>query len=172
LPSRVFVVDDLADEHPVDAERRSDSIQVFGRELVGRSRALALDGPRNATRLDDLATDCFCVSADLTAAEVVVHRTGPIVEAVGASMSLPGLAPPVRSEGRFLVDGGVLNNVPADVMAATREGPVIAVDVMTPAPLGHKTGRSPSIIETLARATVIGSPARPRLAPAGSGTRT
>ena len=40
--------------------------------------------------LDDLVTDCFCVSADLTAAEVVVHRRGAIFEAVGASMSLAG----------------------------------------------------------------------------------
>ena len=110
--------------------------------------------------LDDLVTECFCVSADLTAAEVVVHRRGAVFEAVGASMSLPGLAPPVVSGGRLLVDGGVLNNVPADVMAATGEGPVIAIDVMTHGPLGRKNGRLPSIIETLARATVIGSHAQ------------
>ena len=106
--------------------------------------------------VEDLPLDCFAVSADLSTAEIVVHRRGPVVEAVGASMSLPGLAPPVRSGTRLLVDGGVLNNVPVDVMAATGEGPVIAVDVMTRARLGSPT-RMPSILETLARATVIGS---------------
>jgi predicted acylesterase/phospholipase RssA len=106
--------------------------------------------------LEDLELDCFTVSADLGTAEVVVQRSGPIVEAVGASMSLPGLAPPVRSAGRLLVDGGVLNNAPVDVMVGTHEGPVIAVDVMTRLPLGTAT-RLPSIVETLARATVIGS---------------
>src|SRR4051794_35052272 len=50
--------------------------------------------------IDELERDYFCVSADLVAAEPVVHRSGPLWEAVGASMSLPGLVPPVwRASG-------------------------------------------------------------------------
>jgi predicted acylesterase/phospholipase RssA len=120
-----------------------------------RARAM-LERLFGDARLEDLDLDCFTVSADLGTAEVIVQRHGLVVEAVGASMSLPGLAPPVRVAGHLLVDGGVLNNVPVDVMAATGEGPVIAVDVMTRLPVGSTT-RLPSIIETLARATVIGS---------------
>lgn len=108
------------------------------------------------THFEDLVTDCFSVSADLSTAEVVVARRGPLVEAVGASMSLPGLAPPVRSGGRMLVDGGVLNNVPVDVMATTMEGPVIAVDVLSRR-LVATSGRLPSIVDTLTRASVMGS---------------
>jgi predicted acylesterase/phospholipase RssA len=121
-----------------------------------RARAMLerLLGPGS---IEDLELDCFTVSADLGSAEVVVQRRGPVVEAVGASMSLPGLAPPVRVGARFLVDGGVLNNVPVDVMAETGEGPVLAIDVMSRVPIGAPSARLPSIIETLARATVLGS---------------
>ena len=44
-------------------------------------------------------------------------------------MDIPGVAPPIAAQGRLLVDGGLLNNLPVDVMAAAGEGPVIAVDV-------------------------------------------
>jgi NTE family protein len=61
--------------------------------------------------------------------------------------------------GALLVDGGVLNNLPVDLMAETDEGPVVAVDVMRrldPADAGDAP-RLPSILETLSRATVLGS---------------
>jgi NTE family protein len=60
---------------------------------------------------------------------VHVHRRGSLALAVSASMCLPGLAPPVSTAGTFLVDGGVLNNLPIDEMAPRAEGPIIAVDV-------------------------------------------
>ena len=49
--------------------------------------------------------------------------------AVRASTSVPGVAPPVCAGGELLVDGGVLNNLPADVMRERYGGTVIAVDV-------------------------------------------
>ena len=109
--------------------------------------------------VEELEHSLFTVSADLLSSRVVVHRRGSIVDAVGASMSIPGVAPPVRRPGRLLVDGGVLNNLPVDHMAETGEGPVIAVDVIRR--LGEP-GEGvepplPSITETLARATVLGS---------------
>jgi len=60
---------------------------------------------------------------------LVVHRRGPLYEAVGASFCLPGIGPPVASGERLLVDGGVLNNLPVETMATRGEGPVVAVDV-------------------------------------------
>ena len=109
--------------------------------------------------VEELEHPLFTVSADLLSSRVVVHRRGPILDAVGASMSIPGVAPPVRRPGRLLVDGGVLNNLPVDHMAETGEGPVIAVDVIRR--LGEPGDGAepplPSITETLARATVLGS---------------
>ena len=71
----------------------------------------------------------FCVSVDLLGGELHVHRRGSLGLAVGASMNLPGVAPPLAIDGRLLVDGGLRNNLPVDVMAAADEGPIIAVDV-------------------------------------------
>lgn len=107
-------------------------------------------------RIEELERDYFCVSADLVAAESVVHRSGPLWEAVGASMSVPGLVPPVVAGDRLLVDGGVLDNFPVGVMAAGAEGPIIAVDAMGRRPLGG-AGGPPPLLETLARATVLSS---------------
>jgi NTE family protein len=61
--------------------------------------------------------------------EQVVHRRGFVRDGAAASMTLPGILPPYRLDGRILLDGGLLNNLPVDVMAATGEGPMIAVDV-------------------------------------------
>lgn len=47
------------------------------------------------TAIEELARPLFTVSADLLSAQMVVHREGPLVEAVGSSMAIPGLAPPV-----------------------------------------------------------------------------
>ncbi|MFI5178341.1 MAG: cyclic nucleotide-binding and patatin-like phospholipase domain-containing protein [Vicinamibacterales bacterium] len=80
-------------------------------------------------QIADLWLPYFCVSTDLTRAEVKVHDRGIVGRAVRASMSLPGMAIPIRDGNSLLVDGGVLNNVPADVMKRLCGGKVIAVDV-------------------------------------------
>jgi predicted acylesterase/phospholipase RssA/CRP-like cAMP-binding protein len=81
------------------------------------------------TRFEELEREFFCVSCDMGTAKQVVHRRGPLAQCVGASMTLPGVLPPFSWEGRLLLDGGVLNNMPVDVMAASGEGPIVAVDV-------------------------------------------
>ncbi len=72
----------------------------------------------------------FCVSANLTRAKVVVHDRGSLATAVRASLSIPGIFPPVRHGSDFLVDGGVLNNLPVDIMRSRPGiGLVVAVDL-------------------------------------------
>src|SRR4029453_5726390 len=74
------------------------------------------------------------------------------------SMSIPGLAPPLPRGGRLLVDGGVLNNLPVDAMADTAEGPIGGVGVVRRLePSDARESSLPSIMETLSRATVLGS---------------
>ena len=108
--------------------------------------------------LEELAKPLFTVSADLLSSRLVIHRRGSIADAVGASMSIPGLVPPLPRAGRLLVDGGVLNNLPVDAMADSAEGPIVAVDVVRRlAPSGADDAPLPSIMETLSRATVLGS---------------
>ena len=79
------------------------------------------------TRIEDL---WLPYSSSLTTAEPVVHRRGLLRGAVGASVALPGVMPPVPQEGELLVDGALLNNLPVDVMQGlSGGGPIVAVDV-------------------------------------------
>jgi NTE family protein len=81
-------------------------------------------------RIEELPLRFFCVSCDLVGREAVLHRVGPVVDAVYPSLAIPGVFPPVATEdGQLLVDGGVLDNLPVATMARKGEGPVIAVDV-------------------------------------------
>jgi NTE family protein len=59
----------------------------------------------------------------------VVIGTGDLIEAVRASISVPGILTPVRSDGRILVDGGLVNPVPVSTVRAMGADLVIAVDL-------------------------------------------
>ena len=81
-------------------------------------------------RIEELPLRFFCLSCDLIAREAVLHRTGRVVDALYPSAAIPGVFPPVATrDGRLLVDGGVLDNLPVATMARRGEGPLIAVDV-------------------------------------------
>lgn len=78
----------------------------------------------------DLWLPFFCVSTNLTRSRLEVHDRGDLATAIRASVALPGILPPVPFGGDLLVDGGVLNNLPCDVMRSTGTvGRLIAVDL-------------------------------------------
>ena len=84
-------------------------------------------------QIEDLWLPYFCVSANLNRAELKVHTTGSLADAVLASSRAPGIFPPVVMDGELHVDGGLINNVPVDVMKIVLEqGMVIGVDVSPP----------------------------------------
>ncbi len=78
---------------------------------------------------DDLPTPFRCLSVDLITAQSVVLDHGSLADAMRATMSLPGIFPPVEIDGRVLVDGGAMNNVPANVVRAMGGEVVIAINV-------------------------------------------
>ncbi len=80
-------------------------------------------------QIQDLAIPYYCVTTNLSKGEQVVHDRGRLSHWVGASMSVPGIAPPFVYEGDLLVDGGLTNNLPTDVMANIGRGPILASDV-------------------------------------------
>lgn len=81
------------------------------------------------TQIEDLWIPQFSVSCNLSASAPVVHVRGPLWKAVRASGSLPGVLAPVLEDRQLLVDGGVLDNLPGDVMRTFSGGPVVVVDV-------------------------------------------
>jgi len=77
----------------------------------------------------DLWTPFFCASSNLTNGLVHIHKTDKLWKALRASIALPGILPPVPTKHGILVDGGVLDNMPVDVMRGIHRGPIIAIDV-------------------------------------------
>jgi predicted acylesterase/phospholipase RssA len=111
---------------PFLAFKRGGKTSRFVRDLFGD------------TRIEDLWTPYFCVSANLNRAELKVHTSGSLANAVLASSRAPGIFPPMVIEGELHVDGGLINNVPVDVMRTfSNEGLVIGVDVSPPHELNH-----------------------------------
>ncbi len=129
--------------------------------------------------IEDLWLHFFSISCNISRAIVMTHDQGSLVSAVLNSNVPPGLFPPQIVNGDLLVDGALLNNVPIDVMAQFNEGgTIIAVDVNAREDLLNNTDNSggmsgwslfinkinpwakkvnnPSIIEILARASIIG----------------
>jgi len=98
-----------------------------------------LGGHRSSARLreavgdvqiEDLWLPYFCVSSNLSRAEMVIHCDGPLWLGLRASGGLPAILPPVVLDGDLLVDGGFLRNLPADIVCERLGGgTVIAVDV-------------------------------------------
>ena len=98
--------------------------------LAGRRIRARLEQAFGGVQIEDLALPFFCVSTNLSRATQAVHERGSLVRAVRASLSLPGILPPVSIERDLHVDGGLVNNLPIDVLAARPEiGAVLAVDV-------------------------------------------
>jgi predicted acylesterase/phospholipase RssA/CRP-like cAMP-binding protein len=92
--------------------------------------ALRAPGAFSDLRIEDCWLPLFLVSTNLTTAQPKVHRDGPIWRAARASVSIPGLLPPVCEAGELLVDGAILDNLPIGVMHDQLQGGrVIAVDV-------------------------------------------
>jgi NTE family protein len=132
-------------------------------------------------QIEELPLPFFAVSSDLTSGRIHVHRDGKLWRALRASVALPGILPPVTHHGHLLVDGGVMNNLPVDVMRAQGRaaGPIIACDVTGEVDLkaadprygerpwwwllGQRMRGNPSIISILMRSGTVGSEAQRRI---------
>jgi len=102
-----------------------------GAWLGGRRIARELNLHFGGLRLEDLPIPTALIAADLETAEEVRLTTGPVISAVQASIGLPGVFRPIRREGRLLIDGGMVANVPVAAAGALAPGrPVIAIDLM------------------------------------------
>ena len=83
----------------------------------------------NADGIERLPMPFAAVATDIVSGEEVVIRSGDVIEAIRASISVPGIFTPVRSNGRILVDGGLTNPVPVSAVRAMGADIVIAVDL-------------------------------------------
>jgi NTE family protein len=79
---------------------------------------------------EDLATPLAVSAVDLLVGEEVMLHSGPLMPAVRATCAVPGVLPPERMGGRYLVDGGVMNVLPVDLAWSWEPDIVIAVNIV------------------------------------------
>ena len=80
-------------------------------------------------RLEQLAVPCLSVTVDLVAGDSIVREQGDATYAIRESINLPVISVPICRDGQALIDGGIVNNIPADVLVMKRCNFVIAVSV-------------------------------------------
>lgn len=101
--------------------------------LVSKYRRRAWDGMLRKYlhdwRLEQLQIPFHAVTVDLVQVSTLVRRQGDAVHAILESINLPIVSPPILRDGMALVDGGVLNNLPADVLVDQNVDFVVGVDV-------------------------------------------
>lgn len=97
--------------------------------LEGRDITDLFRGHVHAKRIEDLPVPYCAIATDLSTGREVGLRAGDLVEAIRASISVPGVFSPVKKEGRFLVDGGLVNPVPVSAVRSMGADYVIAVDL-------------------------------------------
>ncbi len=136
--------------------------RLSGRSLArGRRVHAAMERHYGAdTVLEGLPRQLSMVSVDLVSRTRQVHRRGRLVDAALASSRLPVLfAPLAQDDGRLLVDGGVLDNLPTDLLVERDEGPVVAVTIGSGGEGPRRPGRPrvPGLGDTLMRTMMIGS---------------
>jgi len=96
----------------------SESIQEYFSELLGGKKAFK-----------DMEIPLALSAVDLNTGKEIVIQEGSVVEAINATMALPGIVEPVERDGMVLTDGGTLNNVPSDLVKSMGTEKILAVDV-------------------------------------------
>ena len=108
----------------------------------------------NKKKFDELEIPLKVVAADMHSGGQVVLDSGDLLNALGASMSYPGLFAPIYHKGRWLIDGGVVDPVPVGIARAMGADIVIAVNLdseLVSRRRHHKIGAAPEIKTPLAR---------------------
>jgi len=114
----------FADNRPLNDYTLPVVSLVRGRKLVA-----ALRRHFGEARIEDMWLPYFTVSSSLSHNRMRVHERGEVWRALRATVSLPAIFPPFVDEGELLVDGGILNNLPVEVMRGRIRGAVVAVDL-------------------------------------------
>jgi len=99
--------------------------------LIGRSILKLLKSVLGNMTFEQLKIPFACVATDITTGEEVILKDGKVAEAVRASVSLPFFFQPHYLNGRYLVDGGLVNPVPTSVIASMGANILISVNLTT-----------------------------------------
>ncbi len=112
---------------------RSDPLSDLAFPIIAMTRAGKVAGllqdAYGEIDIADMPLPFFAVSSNLTSGRIEVHRRGLLRRAMRATISIPGVMPPVVMDDQVLVDGAVIKNFPTDVMRQLNAGPIVGVDM-------------------------------------------
>jgi predicted acylesterase/phospholipase RssA len=116
-------------------------------------------------KLEQLVLPCVAITTDLVGGGSVVREDGDAVRGVLENINLPALSAPICHDGQALIDGGLVDNIPADILVSMGCDFVIAVSVTakiehqfgditveTPAP---RSAKRPTVVQTVLRSLLV-----------------
>jgi len=101
--------------------------------LIGGSGMAHQMGKYLPDTFEELKVPLAVTAVDLQEGKLAVFTEGPLQPALRGTSSIPGIISPEQHGDRYLIDGGLLNNLPVDVIRSLTNAPVLAVDVAAPA---------------------------------------
>ena len=129
-----FELEQIANEHSAVRKllRLADPAITINGLFHGGRLSNFFEQYLNGSTFNDMRIPLTLVAVDLNSGQEVHLREGSLTEALRATVSIPGLLAPVERDGQRLVDGGLLNNLPVDVVREMGADVVLAVDVSPP----------------------------------------
>lgn len=118
---------------------------IKGQNLANLFSELTV-GYHDSIDFNKLPIPFACVSANVVNGDQIVFHNGVLSTAMRASMAIPGIFTPVRKDSMVLVDGGIINNYPADVAKAMGADIIIGVDVQNALKGADKLNSAPDIL--------------------------
>ena len=141
--SEKFIVSIPFTKSPKDAASSGGIIK--GQNLANLFSDLTM-GYHDSINFDKLPIPFACVAANVVNGEQIIFHNGILSTAMRASMAIPGVFTPVRQDSMVLVDGGIVNNYPADVVKAMGADVIIGVDVQNALKKADKLNSAPDIL--------------------------
>ncbi|MEE4218811.1 MAG: patatin-like phospholipase family protein, partial [Xanthomonadales bacterium] len=153
--------------------KQDDQLGLYGPKLgVGKDRALLPGGVvagqkilflfesmtssrMNVEHFDKLSIPYRAVATDIVTGGMVVLEDGSLAQAMRASMSVPGAFDPARRGDQLLVDGGLVRNLPVDIVREMGAERVIAVDVGTPLRTAEEIGSALTVVEQMTSLSIV-----------------
>ena len=108
----------------MDINLLSSNSLVKGQRIIQELEKIVPDRP-----IEELNIPCTIVASDMISTEEVVFRSGSLFEAVRASISIPLFFQPVQIGDKLLIDGGILNPLPLQIVARTEGDILVAMDI-------------------------------------------
>ena len=130
---------------PLNQKIKLSSVTGFmkGQSILNKFSDLTI-GYHDMDSFDNLPIPFSCIAADLVSGKEIVMRKGNLPLAMRASMSVPGFFEPVPKDSMIMIDGGVLNNFPVDVVKQMGADIVVGIDLST---ANYETPRYKSLLD-------------------------